>query len=74
MALSDEQRRKDRADAIIARRSAADMLYDALQLMEKANKKLAYNKSEDVRFELKRVTGELRELVDTLRDPEYDPD
>lgn len=74
MALNNEQERKDRAEAIIARRAAADMLLSALQQMEKADKKLSYNKSDDIRFELKRITGDLREVMETLQDPEYDPD
>ena len=72
-ALSKEQRKRDAAEAVMARREAAAFLQGTFPAIEKAEKKLAYNKSNDVLFKLKNLKSELKELIDILSDPENDP-
>ncbi len=72
-ALSKHQRKRDIAEAITARREAADTLNDAMAIFEKVQNKLSYNKSNAELQQLKNMSVDLKELVDVLRDPENDP-
>jgi hypothetical protein len=73
MALSKSQQKRDRGEAVVARRQTADILKDIMPAIEKAQAKLAYNKSSAELFQLKNITMELRELIEMLKDPENDP-
>lgn len=73
MVLSRHQQEKDLREAIEARRAAAEKLREALNLVEAARRKLAYNKSDAILFDLKQIADQLKDTAETLEDPEYDP-
>jgi hypothetical protein len=70
----EKRRKKDRAEAIIVRRQAADLVQSAIDALDKANRKLQYNKSDDIRLKIIMLTGELKEVCERLSDPENDPE
>lgn len=70
--LSRQQRNKDLQESVSARRAAGAKLNEALPLIEEAIRKLAYNKSDSVAFELKQIAGNIKEQASILNDPEYD--
>ncbi|QHW35817.1 hypothetical protein GZH47_33535 (plasmid) [Paenibacillus rhizovicinus] len=67
------RRKRDLAEAIGARRQAADMLLQASQLISRAHRKLSYNKSDDIQLRLTMIKMELDEKIEILQDPESDP-
>lgn len=73
MTLSRHQREKDLNEAIAARRAAAVKLREALALIDAAKRKLTYNKSDAIVFDLKQIYEQLKETTETLEDPEFDP-
>lgn len=73
VALSREQQARDRSEAKAARRAAAELLRAAEADIEKAIRKLKYNKSDVVIFELQGIAGNLKEQREMLEDPECDP-
>lgn len=60
MVLSREQGARDRSDAKAARRAAAELLRNAEADIEKAIRKLKYNKSNAVIFEFQLIAGPFR--------------
>jgi predicted Holliday junction resolvase-like endonuclease len=72
--LSRQQRNKDLQEAVAARRAAGAKLKEALPIIEEAIRKLAYNKSDSIIFELKQIASDIKENASVLNDPEYDPD
>lgn len=71
--MMDREKQEALADAIIARRAAADNLRATLPLIDAALRKLANKKSYSLTLDLKRIAGELREVVEALEDEENDP-
>lgn len=68
------RRKRDLAEAIGARRQAADMLLQASQLISQAHRKLNYNRSDDIRLRLQLIKDDLDDKIEILMDPESDPD
>jgi hypothetical protein len=69
MALSHDLRAKDRSEAIQARKQAAALLRQAVELVRSSRKKLAYQKGESVNLELDRIVSDINDVVETLEDP-----
>ncbi|MGG0938680.1 hypothetical protein ABHN11_21910 [Brevibacillus centrosporus] len=72
--LSHHQKKKDLVEAVAARRAAAAKLREAISIIDEAIRKLAYNKSNSILFELKQLHDGIKENAEMLEDPEYDPD
>lgn len=68
--LSREQKKKDRVEAIEARREAASIMKGVMEELQKARKKLEYNKSNIEVQEIKRIENNLNDLIEQLEDPE----
>lgn len=71
---NSNNRANDRADDIIARRKAADMLAEAKELIAKAKRKTSRTKGDKVDTKLTMLSGDLEDIIFTLRDPDSDPD
>lgn len=71
--ISREQKKRDIAEAIEARRMAADYLYEANLFVEKAIRKLTHNKSNDVIFDLKQIHEDIANQIEILREKDNDP-
>jgi hypothetical protein len=67
-------RNKDRAEDIKYRREAATFLLQAQELVEKAKKKLISVKGVSVNQEIYSILHDLNEAVETLKDPQNDPE